>query len=100
MDDMIQTERIQQMERHLESAQEAVRQMEAALEGWAAAQTAFATLDEYYGSRQWRRDFDDDAAGRLPHDLRRGVLSEDGIWNVLEEWRRLKKLISVSAATS
>lgn len=35
-------------------------------------------------------DFDDDEAGRLPPDLRRGVLSEDGIWNALERRRELR----------
>ena len=30
-------------------------------------------------------DFADDEAGRLPADLKRGVLSEDGIWNLLSD---------------
>ena len=87
---MTQTDRILLMEQHLEAAHDAVRQMDAAIEVWDAAQDAFAALDEYYGSQQWHQDFDDDVAGRLPHDLPRGVLSEDGIWNVLEDWQRLK----------
>ena len=44
-------------------------------------------LDAYYGSREWREDLAADEAGELPEDLRRGVLSEDGIWNVLQEYR-------------
>ena len=31
----------------------------------------------------------DDEAGRLPADLKRGVLSEDGIWNLLTDCREL-----------
>ena len=42
-------------------------------------------LGEYYGSETWKRDYADDEAGRLPDGLRRGVLSEDGIYNALEE---------------
>jgi hypothetical protein len=34
---------------------------------------------------------DDDQQGRLPKDLKRGVLSEDGIWNLLEDYRELNK---------
>ena len=46
-------------------------------------QEAIRILSEYYGSDEWKQDFADDEAGRLPKDLKRGVLSEDGIWNVL-----------------
>lgn len=60
------------------------------------AQEAVAALSKYYGSRLWRKDLADDEAGRLPADLKRGVLSEDGIWNVLEEWRELQNRFCVS----
>ena len=46
-----------------------------------------ARLEAYYGSDDWKQDFADDEAGRLPKDLRRGVLSEDGIYNLLEQFR-------------
>lgn len=49
----------------------------------ARIQEASRILAEYYGSDEWKRDFADDEAGILPKDLKRGVLSEDGIWNVL-----------------
>lgn len=42
-------------------------------------------LSEYYSSAAWRRDFAADEAGLLPKDLKRGVLSEDGIYALLEE---------------
>ena len=52
-------------------------------------------LAEYYGSDEWKQDFADDEKGLLPSDLKRGVLSEDGLWNVLVDcWemeRRLKE---------
>ena len=35
------------------------------------------------------RDFADDEAGLIPKDLKRGVLSEDAVWNVLEDSRNL-----------
>lgn len=41
-------------------------------------------LSDYYSSDAWRRDFAADEAGLLPQDLKRGVLSEDGIYNLLE----------------
>ena len=51
-------------------------------------------LDAYYRSPLWRSDFEADEAGKLPADLPRGVLSEDGIYNVLE---KNKGIISASA---
>ena len=42
-------------------------------------------LSDYYGSPAWKRDFAADEAGHLPKDLKRGVLSEDGIYDLLEK---------------
>ena len=36
-----------------------------------------------------RSDLADDEAGRFPKVLKRGVLSEDGIWNLLSDYRDL-----------
>lgn len=41
-------------------------------------------LSDYYGSAAWKRDFSADEAGLLPADLKRGVLSEDGLYDLLE----------------
>ena len=46
-------------------------------------------MSAYYGSDTWKQDLEDDRQGLLPQDLKRGVLSEDGIWNLLEDWREL-----------
>lgn len=94
-DNKQQIARIRRMERNLNTAVAAVKRLEATLDKWEAVQDAIAALDEYYGSDLWWQDFADDEAGRLPADLKRGVLSEDGIWNLLSDARslndRLKK---------
>ena len=41
-------------------------------------------LEEYYTSGEWREDYEADEAGLLPPDLKRGVLSQDGVYNLLE----------------
>ena len=57
------------------------------------AQTKAKELEDYYTGADWKRDFADDEAGLLPKELRRGVLSEDGIWDALEVFRaRLAEL--------
>ena len=54
------------------------------------AERSFLALQHYYESPQWRMDLEADEAGLLPQDLHRGVLSEDGIYNLLEEYEALK----------
>lgn len=77
------------MEQRMEQASTAVIALSAALDKYEAAQEAIKSLDDYYGSDLWKQDFADDEAGRLPADLKRGVLSEDGIWNLLADIREL-----------
>lgn len=85
--------RIRQMERHLNAATAAVKRLEGALDKWEAVQEVIAALKGYYGSDLWRQDFADDEAGLLPDDLKRGVLSEDGIWNLLTDVNELNQRI-------
>ena len=40
-------------------------------------------LAEYYDSGLWLSDYEADERGELPRDLKRGVLSEDGVYNLL-----------------
>ena len=88
---MEQLERIRRMECLLEEATQAVKKLEEALDGYEEAQSAIRSLETYYDSEEWMKDFSDDEQGRLPKELKRGVLSEDAIWNLLEENRDLKE---------
>ena len=92
-DNKEQIARIRQMERRLDRALLAVKRLSAALDKWETAQEDIAALDEYYGSDLWRRDFADDEAGLLPANLKRGVLSEDAIWNLLSDAKELNKKV-------
>ena len=86
---MEQIERIKTMEQHLDRASQAVIRLSAALDDYAEAQEAIRELSAYYGSNDWKQDYADDEQGLLPNDLKRGVLSEDAIWNLLEDSRNL-----------
>jgi len=41
-------------------------------------------LDEYYTSGEWREDYEADERGELPPELKRGVLSQDALYDLLE----------------
>lgn len=86
-----QIERIKQMELRMEHAAKAVMELSVALDNYEAAQEDLTALREYYDGEAWKQDYTDDEAGRLPADLKRGVLSEDGIWNLLSDANELNK---------
>ena len=85
-----QLARIRQMERRFRAVTAAMKRLNAALDKWEAVQDDIAALSGYYGSQEWRKDFEDDEAGLLPEDLKRGVLSEDGLWNLLDSCKELR----------
>ena len=41
-------------------------------------------LETYYTSGQWLEDYEADERGELPPDLKRGVLSQDALYDLLE----------------
>lgn len=53
--------------------------------GTSQKKKALAELEKYYTSDAWKQDFAADEAGLLPKKLKRGVLSEDGVYNLLSE---------------
>lgn len=90
-DNKEQIARIRKMERRLNRASGAVKRLEAALDKWEAVQEDIDALEEYYGNDLWKQDFADDEAGLLPADLKRGVLSEDALWDLLTACKELKE---------
>lgn len=86
---MEQTDRIKQMEQRFDRASQAVIDLSAAIDKYVEAQDALNELKAYYASEDWLRDYADDEARKLPKDLKRGVLSEDGVWNLLSDCREL-----------
>ena len=74
-----QIERIQEYERKLDEARALLDsgQIDEKLT------KLVSELEAYYTSSLWKRDFADDESGLLPEDLKRGVLSEDGIYDLL-----------------
>ena len=87
---MEQIERITYMEQILDEATEAASSLSDALEKYSAVQDKLQDLIAYYSNDQWRQDFDDDTAGKLPNNLKRGVLSEDAVYNLLADIFDLK----------
>ena len=88
--ELLQVERIRWMEQRFDKALAAIK--DGSADSLKAIQEDVAELSKYYGSELWKLDFAADEAGKLPPDLKRGVLSEDGIWNLLPDYREIEKI--------
>lgn len=76
--------RIKNMERDFDKAKTALSRFRKALEAYNNSLDSVKRLSDYYDG-EWKRDFQADENGELLSDLKRGVLSEDGLWNFFEE---------------
>lgn len=86
-------ERIKTMEEKYDRALSTVSQLDKALEDFENTIPEIEELLDYYQSDLWRKDYEADEMGKLPADLKRGILSEDGIYNLLTDYQRLKTLV-------
>lgn len=79
--------RVESMERCFDILQVAAKHDPAAV-----SRPVFAALlrqlMRYYDSGQWLQDYQLDEAGLLPPTLKRGVLSQDGVYNFLTELKK------------
>ena len=82
-DQSAQIARIRHFEELLDRLSEAVKTYENAAGALEGLRSEIDELAAYYGGALWRRDFEDDEAGLLPKDLKRGVLSEDAVYDLL-----------------
>lgn len=83
--------RIEEMEAALDAATAALRDLSAALDEYEAVTEGIHKLEEYYDSGAWCEDFEADEAGLVPPELKRGVLSEDALYDMLMEHEEVKK---------
>jgi len=80
---MTRIERIQAMEALLDETCDAVEALANALEDYAKIQAKIRRLGSYYGGSLWYDDRLADELGKLPAGLKRGVLTEDLVYDVL-----------------
>lgn len=93
-------QRIYEMEDILDQATQKMNALEEKMAEYEAFQPEIQKLEAYYTSPQWKEDFAADEAGEYPENLKRGVLSEDGIWNVLERNKELLEKTGFDSADS
>lgn len=76
-------ERIRKMEQYYDALIKAEKDNPGALRQDTELQEMLRHVLQYYEGGQWVRDYELDEQGLLPETLKRGVLSEDGVYNFL-----------------
>lgn len=76
-------QRIAAMEAALDRTAAAVQALDAAIDRYETIRIDIDRLTDYLDSGAWREDYEADEAGLVPQNMKRGVLSEDALFNLL-----------------
>lgn len=82
--------RITRMERYLDILQEAFHTNPSSIIENENLQDMLHKLTQYYET-EWRSDYKSDERGELPPSLKRGILSEDAVYNLLSDIKEVDK---------
>ena len=87
-------ERVRYYEVLLNHVCETMDNYKKAVDNYIKVQVLVKELENYLSSGEWQSDYEADEKGAFPADMPRGVLSQDGLYNLLEENGELiKKLL-------
>lgn len=78
-------DRVQKMEGYLDEILEFMEKYPNVVKQDSNIQDKLKILADYYENGQWLADYECDERGELPKNLKRGVLGQDTIYNLLGE---------------
>jgi len=81
-------ERIKKMEEKLDEVTPKIRAFEESLENMKKVFEDMKILSDYY-SNEWKKDFEADEEGKIPKDLKRGVLAEDTLYDLFCDYYQI-----------
>ena len=84
-------QRIREMERRFDAVQAAVMQERNSALWDPSVMEMLQALTQYYESGQWLEDYERDERGEFPAELKRGVLSQDALYDLLCEIGEMQK---------
>ena len=76
-------ERVSTMEKAYDSVTEMVQSLNGSIDKYIELQSKIEMLQRYQESEQWLHDYEADEGGKIPAYIKRGVLSEDGLYSTL-----------------
>ena len=90
----IDLQRIKDYEYKFSKVSRVMAALDMALDEYADIKSYIGDLKEYLESGQWKADFEADERGEIPADIERGVLSEDGLYDLLESVDKIRERAS------
>ena len=82
-------ERIKKMEEKLDKVTPKINNFENALNDLNSAFEDIKSLSDYY-KKEWKEDYEADEQGKIPKDLKKGVLSQDTLYDLLGKLSEMK----------
>lgn len=80
--------RVKQMEQYMDEVSEVLEKCPESIKDNVSIKLKIVELESYQDSGRWLLDYECDERGELPSDLKRGVLSEDMLYNLLCDVRQ------------
>ena len=84
--------RVREMEDRYDEVTRVLAGLDEAISEFKDYKSDLMALKEYMESGQWKKDFEADEAGQIPADMKRGVLSEDGLYGLLQGAGRILRM--------
>ena len=82
-------ERISAMEGRFDEATRVLGELDRLIGEYEDFKDELEVLKDYMDSGKWKEDYEADEAGKLPSEFKRGVLSQDGLYNLLQDADRI-----------
>ena len=81
-------ERIKKMEAKLDDVTPKIRAFEESLNNMKKVFEDMKILSDYY-SNEWKQDYEADEEGKIPKDLKRGVLGQDTLYDLFSDYSKI-----------
>ena len=81
-------ERIKKMEEKLDDVTPKIRAFEESLNNMKKVFEDMKILSDYY-SNEWKQDYEADEEGKIPKDLKRGVLGQDTLYDLFSDYSKI-----------
>ena len=75
---------VREMEDRYDELSRVIAELDDAISEYQDFKADLQILREYMETGQWKKDFESDEADKIPADVKRGVLSEDGLYDFLQ----------------
>ena len=86
-------ERIKYLEKNYDECLAKIKKLKADVEDFKTIYPKIADLEKYYEDGSFQEDYKLDEEGMIPQDLKRGILSEDAIYDLLMDFDQIKEII-------